>query len=173
MIHRTQYACTGHLFSGDPVDSSPVYGSSARVASPPSPPHATPQCAPRRRPMRAPSPPEISLRTACGPLRLRSPIINASGTMGWGYEYARHLVSYADLGAFVFKGVTRSPSIGNTRQRVHTTARDMINSVGLQNPGIDAFTQKTIPMTRRAIAKNMRNKGELPAAHRQYSWRGC
>ena len=76
----------------------------------------------------------------------KSPVINASGPMGNGYEYLKKFPSIFNyLGAFVFKSVTRMPCAGNDTCRVHVDSYRMINSVGIQNIGIDNFIKKIIP----------------------------
>lgn len=88
---------------------------------------------------------EVSL----GPLRLRNPVMTASGTCGSGLE----LLPFADLsrlGAVVGKTVTREPRAGNPPPRTHETAGGMLNSIGLQNPGIDRFLAEVLPEVVRA-----------------------
>ncbi|MWV47147.1 dihydroorotate dehydrogenase [Paenibacillus sp. HJL G12] len=68
----------------------------------------------------------------------RNPIVMASGTFGFGQEYAR-LYDINQLGGIVSKGLTLNPRRGNTGTRIWETAGGMMNSVGLENPGIDAF----------------------------------
>ena len=84
------------------------------------------------------------MEVALGPLRLRNPILTASGTAGSGLE----LAPYADLsriGGVVGKTVTREPRTGNPPPRTHETAAGMLNSIGLQNPGIDRFVAEVLP----------------------------
>jgi dihydroorotate dehydrogenase (NAD+) catalytic subunit len=83
---------------------------------------------------------EVSL----GTLRLRNPVLTASGTAGSGLE----LAPWADLGRIggvVGKTVTREPRPGNPPPRTHETASGMLNSIGLQNPGIDRFVEEVLP----------------------------
>lgn len=75
---------------------------------------------------------------------LRTPLVAASGTFGFGREYAR-FGSLEDWGAFVGKGLTLKPSQGNAPPRVTETPAGMLNSIGLQNPGLDAFLSDEIP----------------------------
>jgi len=78
------------------------------------------------------------LEVSLGPLRLRNPVMTASGTCGSGLE----LAPWADLsrlGAVVGKTVTTEPRAGNTPPRTFETASGMLNSIGLQNPGIAKF----------------------------------
>ena len=71
----------------------------------------------------------------CG-IELDNPVIPASGTFGYGYEFAE-LYDINCLGTFSFKGTTREPRFGNPTPRIAECTAGMINSVGLQNPGVD------------------------------------
>ena len=73
--------------------------------------------------------------TLCG-IELDNPVIPASGTFGYGYEYAE-LYDINILGAFSFKGTTREPRFGNPTPRIAECTAGLINAVGLQNPGVD------------------------------------
>ena len=79
----------------------------------------------------------------CG-LTLDNPIIPASGTFGYGYEFAE-LYDINMLGTFSFKGTTREPRFGNPTPRIAECEAGMINAVGLQNPGIDAVIREELP----------------------------
>jgi dihydroorotate dehydrogenase (NAD+) catalytic subunit len=84
------------------------------------------------------------LEVSLGSLRLRNPVMTASGTCGSGLE----LLPYADLsriGAVVGKTVTREPRTGNAPPRTFETASGMLNSIGLQNPGIARFVDEVLP----------------------------
>ena len=74
-------------------------------------------------------------------LRLANPVIAASGCFGYGLEYAG-LIDVQALGGFVSKGVTRRSRSGNPMPRIAETPAGMLNSIGLQNPGIDAVVRK-------------------------------
>ena len=78
----------------------------------------------------------LSLKVNLSGLELDNPIIPASGTFGFGYEFAE-LYDINILGSFSFKGTTVSPRYGNDTPRIAETASGMLNSVGLQNPGIE------------------------------------
>ena len=84
----------------------------------------------------------------CG-ITLDNPVIPASGTFGYGYEFAE-LYDINCLGTFSFKGTTRDARFGNETPRIAETSSGMINSVGLQNPGVlkviseESFPAKTI-----------------------------
>lgn len=73
-----------------------------------------------------------------GPVRLRNPVLTASGTFGYAKEY-EGLVPFARLGGITVKGVSPFPSHGNPTPRTCEVAGGMLNSIGLQNPGIDKF----------------------------------
>ena len=81
--------------------------------------------------------------TLCG-VKLDNPVIPASGTFGYGYEFAR-IYDINCLGTFSFKGTTRAPRFGNPTPRIAECGAGMINAVGLQNPGIDAVIREELP----------------------------
>ena len=78
-------------------------------------------------------------------LRLRNPVMTASGTFGYGTEYAS-LIDIQRLGAIVSKGITELPRKGNVQPRVAETPAGMLNSIGLQNVGIHAVVKEKAPM---------------------------
>ncbi|MDR3076307.1 MAG: dihydroorotate dehydrogenase [Synergistaceae bacterium] len=79
----------------------------------------------------------------CG-LKLKNPLIAASGTFGFGREYGE-LYDISMWGAISVKGLTDEPRAGNPPHRIAETAYGMLNSVGLQNPGVDAFIRDELP----------------------------
>ena len=79
----------------------------------------------------------------CG-ISLDNPVIPASGTFGFGYEFAE-LYDINILGTFSFKGTTKEPRFGNPTPRIAECTSGMINAVGLQNPGIDEVIAKELP----------------------------
>jgi dihydroorotate dehydrogenase (NAD+) catalytic subunit len=87
------------------------------------------------------------LRTTLGPLVLDNPLINASGTFGYGVEYAG-FVDVAKLGGVSVKGISLEPRPGNMPPRTAETSAGMLNSIGLANIGIDAFINDTMPQLR-------------------------
>jgi dihydroorotate dehydrogenase (NAD+) catalytic subunit len=91
---------------------------------------------------------EPNLETALGPLRLRTPVLVASGTFGYGPEYA-DLVDLNRLGALVVKGISLNPTRGNPPPRTVEVASGLINAIGLQNPGVDGFLRNYLPFLRR------------------------
>jgi dihydroorotate dehydrogenase (NAD+) catalytic subunit len=80
----------------------------------------------------------VDLSVGLGGLRLRNPIVTASGTFASGKEFAQ-FIDVSRLGAIVTKGVSAEPWPGNASPRVAETASGMLNSIGLQNPGVEAF----------------------------------
>ena len=83
----------------------------------------------------------------CG-IEMDNPIIPASGTFGFGYEFAE-LYDINVLGTFSFKGTTREPRFGNPTPRIAEYAGGLLNSVGLQNPGVEAVIREELPRLRR------------------------
>jgi dihydroorotate dehydrogenase (NAD+) catalytic subunit len=77
----------------------------------------------------------------------RNPVIAASGTFGYGREYGE-LFDVSRLGGVCTKGLTLRPRPGNTGQRLHETPAGLLNSIGLENPGIPAFIEKELPRLR-------------------------
>lgn len=88
------------------------------------------------------------LSVSVGSLRLRNPIIAASGTFGYGTEFS-HLVDLNSLGAFVVKGLSREPLAGAPAPRVVETPSGMLNAIGLQNIGVHAFVAEKLPVLRK------------------------
>lgn len=85
-----------------------------------------------------------NLNVSVGDLSLASPLLMASGTFGFGREMAS-FYDLALLGGICSKGLTLVPRLGNATPRVAETASGMLNSVGLQNPGIDVFLEQELP----------------------------
>ncbi|HQA47941.1 MAG TPA: dihydroorotate dehydrogenase [Bacillota bacterium] len=77
-------------------------------------------------------------------IRLKNPVLTASGTFGFGEEYGEYY-DLTRLGAVVVKGLTLRPRKGNPPPRTCETPAGMLNSVGLQNPGVDFFLEKELP----------------------------
>lgn len=77
-------------------------------------------------------------------IRMATPVMGASGTFGFGMEYEDFL-DLADVGAVVSKGVTPKPRAGNGGVRIAETPAGMLNSIGLENPGIEAFCRDILP----------------------------
>jgi dihydroorotate dehydrogenase (NAD+) catalytic subunit len=89
----------------------------------------------------------VDLTVQIGALRLRNPILAASGTFGYGLEFA-HLVNLNRLGGFVTKGLSREPIEGAPAPRLCETPSGMLNAVGLQNIGVRAFVAEKLPVLR-------------------------
>ena len=87
----------------------------------------------------------------CG-LEMDNPIIPASGTFGFGYEFAE-LYDINMLGTFSFKGTTREARFGNATPRIAECPSGMLNAVGLQNPGVDAVISRELPKMREVFHK--------------------
>ncbi len=88
------------------------------------------------------------LSVQIGAVRLRNPILAASGTFGYGLEFA-HLVHFDHLGGFVTKGLSREPIAGAPPPRLCEAPSGMLNAVGLQNVGVRAFVSEKLPLLRR------------------------
>src|SRR5690242_19246890 len=97
---------------------------------------------------RATRSPGVDLRVEVGSLSLQNPIIAASGTFGYGVEFA-HLVDLNRLGGIVVKGLSIEPKVGNPAPRMCETAGGIVNSIGLQNVGVRAFVAQKLPELRR------------------------
>ncbi|MBR4394902.1 MAG: dihydroorotate dehydrogenase [Eubacteriaceae bacterium] len=89
--------------------------------------------------------------TLCG-IELDNPVIPASGTFGYGYEFAE-LYDINCLGSFSFKGTTKEPRFGNPTPRIAETPCGMINSVGLQNPGVEKVISEELPKLKKVFHK--------------------
>lgn len=94
------------------------------------------------------SPSRADLRVEIGALRLSNPILTASGTFGYGLEFA-HLVDLNRLGGIVTKGLSLEPIEGAPAPRLCETASGMLNAVGLQNVGVKAFIAEKLPVLRK------------------------
>ena len=89
----------------------------------------------------------IDLTTHIGNLTLQNPVLTASGTFGYGLEYA-DFIDLDRLGGFVVKGTTLEPRQGNPYPRMAETPSGMLNAVGLQNAGVEHFIEETYPLLR-------------------------
>ncbi|OGP52529.1 MAG: dihydroorotate dehydrogenase B catalytic subunit [Deltaproteobacteria bacterium RBG_13_52_11] len=89
-----------------------------------------------------------NLKVKLGRLELQNPVMPASGTFGYGEEYAS-LIDLNKLGAIVTKGVSLAPQEGNPPPRIRETRGGMLNSIGLQNVGLEAFAQQKLPFLHR------------------------
>jgi dihydroorotate dehydrogenase (NAD+) catalytic subunit len=98
----------------------------------------------------------VDLSVQVGALRLRNPIIAASGTFGYGIEFA-HLVDLNVLGGIVTKGLSREPIEGAPPPRIVETPSGMLNAVGLQNVGVRAFVAEKLPVLRKYVTPVLAN----------------
>ena len=89
----------------------------------------------------------------CG-IELDNPLIPASGTFGFGYEF-NEIYDINCLGSFSFKGTTLNPRFGNPTPRIAECERGMINSVGLQNPGVDKVISEELPKLKACFNKKV------------------
>ena len=87
----------------------------------------------------------------CG-IELSNPVIPASGTFGYGYEFAE-LYDINELGTFSFKGTTKEPRFGNPTPRIAECPGGMINAVGLQNPGVEKVITEELPKLKKCFHK--------------------
>ena len=87
----------------------------------------------------------------CG-IPMDNPVIPASGTFGYGYEFAE-LYDINELGTFSFKGTTKDPRFGNPTPRIAECTSGMINAVGLQNPGVDKVISEELPRLSKCFHK--------------------
>ena len=87
----------------------------------------------------------------CG-IELDNPVIPASGTFGYGYEFAEYY-DINELGTFSFKGTTAAPRFGNETPRIAETPSGMLNAVGLQNPGVDRVKSEELPKLKAVFSK--------------------
>lgn len=89
----------------------------------------------------------IKLAVQLGPLFLKNPVITSSGTYGFGEEYAPYC-PVEKLGGITLKGITPEPRLGNPVPRLAETPAGLLNSVGLENPGLEAFVESYLPQVR-------------------------
>ena len=94
----------------------------------------------------------VSLKTELCGIELDNPLIPASGTFGFGYEF-NEIYDINCLGSFSFKGTTLEPRFGNPTPRIAECERGMINSVGLQNPGVDKVIAEELPKLKKCFHK--------------------
>ncbi|HTW31222.1 MAG TPA: dihydroorotate dehydrogenase [Candidatus Sulfotelmatobacter sp.] len=91
--------------------------------------------------------PSTDLSVSFAGIQLKNPVIAASGTFGYGVEF-EDVVHLAKLGGFVVKGLSKEPMIGNPPPRLWETAAGMLNAIGLQNIGAQAFLEEKLPHLR-------------------------
>lgn len=95
---------------------------------------------------------ECDIRTSLCGIALDNPVIPASGTFGYGYEFAE-IYDINCLGTFSFKGTTREPRFGNPTPRIAECRSGMLNAVGLQNPGVDRVISEELPKLKAVFNK--------------------
>jgi len=86
----------------------------------------------------------MNLEVKIGGLKLRNPVMTASGTFGYGEEYSG-FVDLNKLGAIVVKGISLKPMQGNPPPRIAETPCGMLNAIGLQNVGLELFLKEKLP----------------------------
>ncbi|KAA5807114.1 dihydroorotate dehydrogenase [Thermoanaerobacterium thermosaccharolyticum] len=94
----------------------------------------------------------MSLKVNIGNLEFKNPVFVASGTFGFGKEYSQY-VDLNKLGAIMVKGLTLNPKEGNPPPRIYETPSGILNSVGLQNPGVDGFLRDELPFLKKFDTK--------------------
>ena len=107
----------------------------------------------------------VDLRvTLCG-IGLDNPVIPASGTFGYGHEFAE-LYDINCLGTFSCKGTTRAPRFGNPTPRIAEAPSGMLNAVGLQNPGVERVISEELPKLREVFHKPVMEIGRASCRER-------
>ncbi|WP_405750021.1 tRNA-dihydrouridine synthase, partial [Anaerovibrio slackiae] len=91
------------------------------------------------------------LATDFAGIKLKTPVMGASGTFGFGIEY-KDFLNLGDVGAIISKGLTPLPRPGNNGVRVAETPGGMLNCIGLENPGIEGFLRDILPKVRQEAA---------------------
>ncbi|MBP7088202.1 MAG: dihydroorotate dehydrogenase [Candidatus Omnitrophica bacterium] len=111
---------------------------------------------------------KVKFKVSLGKLILNSPIVCASGTFGFGSEL-KHLVDYVSIGAIIAKTVTLKPRYGNPPPRIYETSYGVINSVGLENPGLDVFIKEKLPLVKNLPFKFIASVGGISS----YEYQEC
>ena len=105
---------------------------------------------------------QVDLSVDLAGVTLKNPVVVASGTFGFGREYGQFF-DLSELGAICCKGLTLHPREGNPAPRIAETPMGILNSVGLQNPGVDAFIEHELPFLRQFDVKVIANiSGNTP-----------
>lgn len=94
----------------------------------------------------------MDLTVNIGKLKLKNPVMTASGTFGYGEEYSE-FVDLNKLGAVVVKGISLKPMEGNSSPRIYETSCGMLNAIGLQNVGVKEFLKTKLPYIRKFDTK--------------------
>ncbi|MBP3347858.1 MAG: dihydroorotate dehydrogenase, partial [Clostridia bacterium] len=96
----------------------------------------------------------VNTKVTLSGIQLDNPVIPASGTFGFGYEFAE-LYDINCLGTFSFKGTTKDPRFGNPTPRIAECSAGMINAVGLQNPGVEKVISEELPKLSKCFNKKV------------------
>ena len=94
----------------------------------------------------------VDTKVTLSGIEFSNPVMAASGTFGYGYEYAE-LFDINKMGSFSFKGTTLEARFGNPTPRIAECPEGMINSVGLQNPGVEAVINEELPKLKKCFSK--------------------
>ena len=106
--------------------------------------------------------PDVNLSVTLAGMTMKNPVVVASGTFGFGREYSQFF-DLSELGGICAKGLTLLPREGNPAPRIAETPMGILNSVGLQNPGVDAFIAEELPFLRQYDVKVIANiSGNTP-----------
>lgn len=104
----------------------------------------------------------VDMRVTLAGMTMKNPVVVASGTFGFGREYSQFF-DLSELGGICAKGLTLLPREGNPAPRIAETPMGILNSVGLQNPGVDAFIAEELPFLRQYDVKVIANiSGNTP-----------
>ncbi len=95
---------------------------------------------------------DLNLQVDLAGIKLKTPVLLASGPAGYGHEY-RELLDFRTLGAIIVKGISLEPWTGNLPPRLAETSCGLLNAVGLQNPGVDYFLKEDLPALRNSGTK--------------------
>jgi len=109
---------------------------------------------------------KINLKVKLAGLTLDNPIVCASGTFGFGEEL-RGLTNFKNIGAIITKTITLLPRAGNPPPRIYETGCGVMNSVGLENPGLDGFIKEKLPLLEKLPAKCIVSVGGFSSAEYQ------
>lgn len=113
----------------------------------------------------------VDLSIDIGGLKLKNPVMSASGTFGYGREF-EHLVDLNRLGAIIVKGISLLPAKGNRPPRIVETACGMLNAIGLENVGIEAFIKEKLPFLKTLLTPVIANiYGQTIAAYEELAER--
>lgn len=103
-----------------------------------------------------PAPRPVSLAVTCGGIDFRNPVLTASGTFGYAQEFET-LMDLRSIGGVVTKGISPRPRFGNRTPRICETASGMLNSIGLENVGVEGFERDKLPFLRACGARVLVN----------------